>query len=119
MVNSGIPRRIRPGFWDNNGRCCGTAGVLALACDRQVERGGGQDFADVLVADLAARATTDANGIRWSNFEHRETPSDLAPATGWAMANAGIIRQLLRHARITANRDPRYAVPFPDHPPTA
>ncbi|MFC5173709.1 lanthionine synthetase LanC family protein [Streptomyces mutomycini] len=118
VVNSGVPRRIRPGFWDNNGRCCGTAGVLALACDRQVEHGDGRDFADVLVADLAARATTDGDGVRWSNFEHRETPSDLAPATGWAMGNAGIIRELLRHARITANRDPGYAVPFPDHPPT-
>ncbi|WP_225859616.1 lanthionine synthetase LanC family protein [Streptomyces albicerus] len=119
VVNSGLPRRIRPGFWDNNGRCCGTAGVLALACDRQVERGDGRDFADILVADLAARATTDAEGVRWSNFEHRETPSDLAPATGWAMGNAGIIRELLRHARITANRDPKYAVPLPDHLPTA
>ncbi|WP_328540485.1 lanthionine synthetase LanC family protein [Streptomyces sp. NBC_00344] len=119
VVNSGIPQRTRPGFWDNNGRCCGTAGVLALACDRQVERGDGRDFAEVLVADLAARATTDSDGIRWSNVEHRETPSDLAPTTGWAMGNAGIIRELLRHARITANRDPRYAVPFPDHLPTA
>ncbi|MFC8665902.1 lanthionine synthetase LanC family protein [Streptomyces sp. NPDC057199] len=119
VVNSGIPRRIRPGFWDNNGRCCGTAGVLALACDRQAERGDGRDFADILVADLAARATTDAEGVRWSNVEHRETPSDLAPATGWAMGNAGIIRELLRHARITANRDPQYAVPLPDHLPTA
>ncbi|MEL5957520.1 lanthionine synthetase LanC family protein [Streptomyces sp. CLV115] len=119
IVDSGLPRRVRPGFWDNNGRCCGTAGVLALACDRQVERGDGRDFADILVADLAARATTDADGVRWSNFEHRETPSVLAPATGWSMGNAGIIRELLRHARITANRDPRYAVPFPDHPPTA
>lgn len=119
VVNSGLPRRIRPGFWDNNGRCCGTAGVLALACDRQVERGDGRDFADLLVADLATRATCDAHGICWSNHEHRETPSDLPPATGWAMGNAGIIRELLRHARITANREPRYAVPFPDHPPTA
>jgi len=34
---SGLPRRIRPGFWGNNGRCCGTAGVLALACERIVE----------------------------------------------------------------------------------
>ncbi|MEU6920889.1 lanthionine synthetase LanC family protein [Streptomyces sp. NPDC046631] len=119
IVESGLPRRIRPGFWDNNGRCCGTAGVLALACDRQVERGDGRNFADTLVADLAARATTDTDGVRWSNFEHRQTPSALAPATGWSMGNAGIIRELLRHARITANRDPRYAVPFPDHPPTA
>lgn len=117
VVDSGVPRRIRPGFWDNNGRCCGTAGVLALACDRQVERGDGGDFAGVLVADLAARATADGDGVRWSNFEHRETPGDLAPATGWAMGNAGIVRELLRHARITANRDPAYAVPFPDHPP--
>ncbi|MFF0450005.1 hypothetical protein ACFYT4_27005 [Streptomyces sp. NPDC004609] len=98
------PRRIRPGFRDNNGRCCGTAGALALACDRQVERGDGRDFADILVADLAARATTDANGLRWSNAEHRQTPSDLAPATSWAMGNAGITRELLRHAHITANR---------------
>jgi hypothetical protein len=28
---SGLPDRKRPGFWDNNGRCCGTAGVVALA----------------------------------------------------------------------------------------
>ncbi len=24
---SGVPERLRPGFWDNDGRCCGTAGV--------------------------------------------------------------------------------------------
>ncbi|MBQ0850407.1 lanthionine synthetase C family protein [Streptomyces sp. BH-SS-21] len=119
VVNSGLPHRIRPGFWDNNGRCCGTAGVLALACDRQVEYGDGQDFAEVLVADLAARATADAQGVRWSNIEHRNTPSTLAPATGWAMGNAGIIRELLRHARITTHRDPHYTISFPEHPPTA
>ncbi|MCX5144991.1 lanthionine synthetase LanC family protein [Streptomyces sp. NBC_00338] len=119
LVNSGIPQRIRPGFWDNNGRCCGTAGVLALACDRQAECGDGHAFARVLVADLAARARTDADGTCWSNAEHRETPSDLDPATGWAMGNAGIIRELLRYARTTSGRDPRYAVPFPDQPPTA
>ena len=37
VTHSGLPRRLRPGFWDNSGRCCGTAGVLALACDRHVE----------------------------------------------------------------------------------
>ncbi|MFJ4894757.1 lanthionine synthetase LanC family protein [Streptomyces sp. NPDC088788] len=119
LLNSGIPQRSRPGFWDNNGRCCGTAGVLALACDRHVEHGDGRTFADVLVGDLATRATTDTCGIRWSNIEHRETPSVLPATTGWAMGNAGIIRELLRHARISTGKDPRYAVPFPDHPPTA
>jgi hypothetical protein len=45
VKQSGLPNRIRPGFWDNNAGCCGTAGVLALACDRIVERGDDFGFA--------------------------------------------------------------------------
>lgn len=117
VTHSGLPARRRPGFWDNNGRCCGTAGVLALASDRRVECGDGPESADVLVADLTARATADADGVRWSNHEHRSTPGDLEPAFGWAMGNAGIVRELLRHARLDAAEDPGYATAWPDHPP--
>jgi len=113
---SGLPHRIRPGFWDNNGRCCGTAGVLALACDRIVERGDDFAFADVLVNDLGTRATVDDAGVRWSNHEHRATPSQLEPRAGWAMGNAGIIRELLRYARLCNGGNPGYAIPWPDHP---
>ena len=115
---SGLPRRSRPGFWDNNGRCCGTAGVLALACDRIVERGDDPTFAHVLVDDLTDRATVDGAGARWSNHEHRATPSDLEPRAGWAMGNAGIIRELLRYARLCNGDVSAYAVPWPDHPVT-
>lgn len=114
--DSGLPRRIRPGFWDNNGRCCGTAGVLALACDRIVERGDDFTFANVLVEDLAARAIVDDEGVRWCNHEHRSNPSDLRPRAGWAMGNAGIIRELLRYARLSEGHADGYAVPWPDHP---
>jgi hypothetical protein len=117
VTTSGLPARLRPGFWDNNGRCCGTAGVLALANDRAVEQGDGAGFARVLVADLASRAVADEAGARWSNYEHRATPSTLSPRTGWAMGNAGIVRELLRYARIaTGRRDQGYAVQWPDHP---
>ncbi|WP_406154458.1 lanthionine synthetase C family protein [Streptomyces sp. NBC_01023] len=116
VTHSGLPQRLRPGFWDNNGRCCGTAGVLALACDRHVEGRDGLDFANTLVADLASRATEDADGVRWSNVEHRETPSELDPRPGWGMGNAGIVRELLRFARLTTGRDGAYAVDWPDHP---
>jgi hypothetical protein len=115
---SGLPRRIRPGFWDNNARCCGTAGVLALACDRIVERGDDFAFANALVDDLTARATVDEAGVRWSNHEHRTTPSDLEPRAGWAMGNAGIIRELLRYARLSEGGTAAYAVPWADHPVT-
>ncbi|HEX3589364.1 MAG TPA: lanthionine synthetase LanC family protein [Pseudonocardiaceae bacterium] len=116
VTQSGLPQRIRPGFWDNNGRCCGTAGVLALACDRHVELAQGLDFGGVLVDDLAVRATVDEDGVRWSNHEHRATPSALEPRTGWAMGNAGISRELLRFARAARGADAGYAVPWPDHP---
>jgi hypothetical protein len=119
VTHSGLPDRLRPGFWDNSGRCCGTAGVLALACDRQAEQADGLPFADVLVGDLAARATADADGARWSNDEHRNSPPTLAPYTGWAQGNAGIIRELLRYARIHDGQDQRYAVAWPDHPAAA
>ncbi|MER7838651.1 lanthionine synthetase LanC family protein [Streptomyces sp. NPDC096040] len=117
VTHSGLPQRLRPGFWDNNGRCCGTAGVLALASDRIAEQQDPYDFAHVLVADLAARAIRDQHGARWSNVEHRATPSDLEPRTGWAMGNAGIVRELLRFVRLSRGGDPRYALAWPDQPP--
>lgn len=117
VLGSGLPRRARPGFWDNNGRCCGTAGVLALACDREVEHGDGLALADRLVRDLAKRATRDDTGARWSNVEFRDDPPQLEPRHGWAMGNAGIVRELLRHARLVDGAEPAYAVDWPDHPP--
>ncbi|MEJ7629512.1 MAG: lanthionine synthetase LanC family protein [Nocardioidaceae bacterium] len=114
VTHSGLPGRLRPGFWDNSGRCCGTAGVLALACDRHVEQRDGLEFAALLVDDLADRASVDADGVRWLNHEHRATPSTLEPRTGWAMGNAGIVRELLRYARIRNGLDPAYAVHWPD-----
>ena len=47
---------------------------------------------------------------------HCVTPSTLDPRTGWAMGNAGIVRELLRFARASTGRDLAYAVDWPDHP---
>lgn len=118
VTSSGLPRRLRPGFWDNNGRCCGTAGVLALSCDRIVEQGDDFGFADTLVKDLSSRAIIDEKGARWSNHEHRLSPSDRKPEGGWAMGNAGIVRELLRYVRLREGETSRYATPWPDHPGT-
>ncbi|MGH8878309.1 MAG: hypothetical protein ACRD0P_13345 [Stackebrandtia sp.] len=101
---------------DGLGRCCGTAGVLALAGDRLVETADEPGFAEVLVSDIADRAIETGPGVAWSNVEHRADPSVLEPRTGWAMGNAGIVRELLRYSRIRDGRDPGYAVPLPDQP---
>jgi hypothetical protein len=70
----------------------------------------------MLVSDLAARATVDRHGARWSNYEHRASPPALPPRTGWAMGNAGIIRELLRYPHIRDGQDAGYAIGWPDHP---
>lgn len=118
VVTSGIPERIRPGFWDNSGRCCGTAGVLAFASDRFVERGEDPSFSRRLVDDICARATVDPTGARWSNVEYRTTPSNLEPRVGWAMGNAGIIRELLRFSRLERGGTADYFIAWPDQPRT-
>jgi lantibiotic modifying enzyme len=115
VIRSGIPRRIRPGFWDNNGHCCGTAGVLALALDLRSDAViDDLDFAGTLVADLRGRATIDADGARWSNVEYRNPDPDLEPQVGWAHGNAGIIRELLRYAASGDGIPPPYRVSWPD-----
>ncbi|MBF9070161.1 lanthionine synthetase LanC family protein [Streptacidiphilus fuscans] len=117
VTRSGLPRRLHPGFWDNSGRCCGTAGVLALAGDRMAEDGDGAPrFAAALVADLSRRASVDDAGARWSNVEHRRSPSLLEPEYGWAMGNAGIVRELLRFVRVSRGDGTGYSVAWPDQP---
>jgi Lanthionine synthetase C-like protein len=113
VTHSGLPRRLRPGFWDNSGRCCGTAGVLALACDQQAEQGDGLPFADVLAGDLAARATVDTHGARWSDYEHRASPPVLAPRTGWAMETPGSSGNSCATRESAAGRSPATPLPGP------
>jgi hypothetical protein len=107
ILASGVPRRIRPGFWDNDGRCCGTAGVGDVLLDAA------QDCTDRARADtlllaarrmgdaLVERAIRDDAGARWRFLEHREDPPLLPPGTSWMQGAAGIATFLLRLARVT------------------
>lgn len=80
------------------------------------EQGDPPDFARLLVADLVSRATRDGDGARWSNVEHRVTPSTLEPRAGWAMGNAGIVCGRLRFVRTSRGDAPTYAFSWPDQP---
>jgi len=109
ILASGVPRRIRPGFWDNDGRCCGTAGVADVLLDAA------QDCADYAQAEelleaactmadaLAEHAIRDQAGARWRFTEHRQDPPLLPPGTSWMQGAAGIAALLLRLARVLEN----------------
>jgi lanthionine synthetase-like protein len=121
VLTSGVPARLRPGFWDNDGRCCGTAGVgdilldAAQDCADQAgadqagadQTAAGQARADLLLrgartmADaLAERAIRDHAGARWRFTEHRRDPPLLPPGTSWMQGAAGIAAFLLRMGRV-------------------
>jgi lantibiotic modifying enzyme len=99
--NSGIPERKEPGFWDNLGRCCGSAGVAEYFLDLHAWRSDPDHlaFALTLVDDILERAITDEKGMRWSNVEWRKTPPELPPETTLYQGAAGIGSTLLRVSR--------------------
>lgn len=106
ILTSGVPQRLRPGFWDNDGRCCGTAGVgeaLLDAAQASADPARAQELlqaAQVMGDALLERAVRDEAGARWRFLEHRQDPPLLDPGTGWMQGAAGIAAFLFRLARV-------------------
>lgn len=119
ILAAGVPARLRPGFWDNDGRCCGTAGVgdilLDAAQDSTDRDRGGRLLRDAAVmADaLVRRGIRDEAGARWRFIEHRQDPPLLPPGTSWMQGAAGIAAFLLRLARVI---DDGLSAPVVDRP---
>lgn len=99
---SGVPERLRPGFWDNDGRCCGTAGVGDVFLDAWQRHGVEDDlaFARVLGDALVDRAVVDGDRACWRFTEHRNPDPLLPPGVGWMQGTAGIAAYLMRLARV-------------------
>ena len=116
--SSGLPARLYPGFWDNLGQCCGTAGVGEMALDRYQETGDTDwlGWAVTLAQDVLNRRTADESGVRWSHTEHRQDPPDLEPEVGWMQGAAGIASWLLRLARVGEEGTGAAKLWWPDHP---
>ncbi|MFL9654541.1 lanthionine synthetase LanC family protein [Streptomyces sp. PB17] len=120
ILTSGLPQRLRPGFWDNDGRCCGTAGVGDVLLDaaqdcrvpqrRQTLLRAAHRMGDALVD----RVIRDDAGARWRFLEHREDPPLLPPRTTWMQGAAGIAAYLLRLARYDESGPDAPVVDRPD-----
>ncbi|MEU0878583.1 lanthionine synthetase LanC family protein [Lentzea sp. NPDC005914] len=93
---SGLPERRYPGFWDNDGRCCGTAGVG----DRLLDAGEHTDFALHLADVLVERAIPDGSGVCWRFIEHRNEDPLLPAGVGWMAGAAGIAGFLFHAGRV-------------------
>jgi hypothetical protein len=103
LRQSGIPERRYPGFWDNDGRCCGTAGVGDAVLNVWQRHGLDEDLAFVMtLADAVVdRAIHDGDGrAYWRFVEHRNEDPLLPPGVGWMQGAAGIAAFLFRVARL-------------------
>ncbi|GAA4350801.1 lanthionine synthetase LanC family protein [Angustibacter luteus] len=102
---SGLPERLHPGFWDNDGQCCGTAGVgeVFLHSWQRSGEAGDLEFALDLADGLVERAVREGPHAYWRFVEHRAEVPLLPPGVGWMQGAAGIAAFLFRAARVTEN----------------
>ncbi len=107
LRDSRLPARLYPGYWDNLGRCCGTAGVGQLLLDRHLATGddGLLDWAGELADDVLARSLTQPRGLAWSNTEHTADPPALPAEPGFMQGAAGIAAWLVRLSAVQQGRD--------------
>ena len=102
---SGIPERRYPGFWDNDGRCCGTAGVGDVVLNIWQRHGVDDDLAFAVtladaIVDRAITDDTDKTHVYWRFVEHRNADPLLPPGPGYMQGAAGIAAYLFRLARV-------------------
>jgi hypothetical protein len=113
---SGIPERLHPGFWDNDGRCCGTAGVGDVVLSMWQRRGNDDElaFAVALADAIVERAIDDGDHTYWRFVEYRNEDPLLPPGVGWMQGTAGIAAYLFRLARVLDQGRGAAAVPRMD-----
>ena len=116
IVASGIPERRTPGFWNNAGVCCGSAGVAEffLAHHRATGDAASLTFARRVSAQILASAVRDAQGIRWPHAERRTRPAEIVAQTGWMQGAAGIGAWFLHLDAFEREAAP--PIRFPDSP---
>lgn len=113
VMESGIPEKRTPGFWNNAGQCCGDAGVaefflsLFLATGKQEYL----DFSKRVTAHLLTRASREGEGLKWIQAEHRVKPDLLAAQTGFMQGASGIGILLLHLDAFEEGLKPGIALP--------
>jgi lantibiotic modifying enzyme len=116
LMESGIPEKQTPGFWNNAGICCGLAGVgdFFLSLYETTRDKKYLDFARRITDKLLAAASADGDGLKWIQAEHRTRPELLIAQTGLMQGAAGIGLFLLHYDALEHGR--RIKVVLPDTP---
>ncbi len=113
---SGIPHAEQPGFWNNVGQCCGSAGVVSFLYDADRPGDGFENLKEELLRDLVERGeqAEGQSGLRWPHAEHRVRPELILAQTGYMQGAAGIGLMFLQLDAIDKGRE--FGGRLPDSP---
>ncbi|MGD0781909.1 MAG: lanthionine synthetase LanC family protein [Candidatus Aminicenantales bacterium] len=113
LVESGIPEKETPGFWNNAGLCCGLAGVadFFLNLYKAARDPVYVAFFNRIMNRLLDKATVDGDKLSWIQAEHRTQPKLLMAQTGLMQGAAGIGLVFLRRDGFEMGRAPLIRMP--------
>lgn len=114
ILASGIPEQQTPGFWNNLGQCCGSAGVVDFFLDFAKLTGDETyiAFARRVTKNLLERATaTPDGGLKWVHAEHRVNPGYTYAQTGYMQGAAGIGMALLHMDAVEKGKEWTFRLP--------
>lgn len=117
LTATGAPEKRSSGYWNNISRCCGNAGIADhnLAMHRRSGVSRYLQAAARVMRDTLSRGTSDGDGIRWIQAEHRVRPELLVAQTGLMQGAAGVGITLLHLDGGFAGRN--RAIVLPDEDP--
>jgi lantibiotic modifying enzyme len=117
VVQSGIPEKETPGYWNVVCQCCGSAAVVELFVGLWAATGRKDylAFAQRVARQLVSRGTNlDGKGTRWYQAWTRVRPWEVSAETGYSIGAAGVGAALL-HVHLA--QQGRYsAILLPDDP---
>ncbi|MEU4571235.1 lanthionine synthetase LanC family protein [Nonomuraea sp. NPDC023979] len=119
VVESEVPQRRTPGFWNAACQCCGAAGLLELfvglwaASGRQAYLDHAQALAEHLIGTADGSG---GRGLRWYQAYRRLRPGELTADTGYMVGAAGIGAALLHLDAALRPREGRRVILLPDNP---
>jgi lantibiotic modifying enzyme len=116
ILESGIPGKQTPGYWNNVGRCCGAAGAAEFFLDlyRVTENKDYLAFSKKVTNHILEKAAPAGKGLKWIQAEHRVKPGLLLAQTGLMQGAAGIGMWLLKLHAFEKGKKEKIA--FPDSP---
>ena len=116
VLASGAPEQQSAGYWNNISQCCGNVGIGQYCLDlaRYHRTPAIAGLRERVEKNTIARATDDADGLRWAQAENRVSPDAVVAQTGFMQGAAGVGTFFLQIDAFTQGR--AWPTPLPDTP---